>query len=88
MTTNSSHRYTIDPNLLAENFSVIRANEVSMSDITCMKTGQGWLSLTVIKDLWDRAVVGWSLSKTMYAIDTVIVLGYRDGTTNKRIQKR
>ena len=43
-----------------------------MSDITYIKTSQGWLYLTVIIDLWDRAVVGWSLSKTMFTKDAVI----------------
>jgi putative transposase len=64
VTTNSSNRYPFSPNLLAQNFVVNRPNEVWVSDITYIKTGQGWLYLTVIIDLWDRAVVGWSLSKT------------------------
>ena len=72
VTTNSSHKYPVAPNLLAQNFTVSRANEVWVSDITYIKTNQGWLYLTVIIDLWDRAVIGWSLSKTMFAKDTVI----------------
>ena len=72
VTTNSSHRYRVAPNLLNRNFTVSRANEVWVSDITYIKTRQGWLYLTVIIDLWDRAVVDWSLSKTMFAKDTVI----------------
>lgn len=72
VTTNSSHKYPVAPNLLSQNFTVSRANEVWVSDITYVKTNQGWLYLTVIIDLWDRAVVGWSLSKTMFAKDTVI----------------
>ena len=72
MTTNYSHPYRVAPNLLNRNFTVSRANEVWVYDITYIKTRQGWLYLTVIIDLWDRAVVGWSLSKTMFAKDTVI----------------
>jgi len=43
-----------------------------VSDVTYVKTSQGWLYLTVIIDLWDRAVVGWSLSKIMFTKDAVI----------------
>ena len=41
VTTNSSHRYPVAPNLLAQNFTVSRANEVWVSDITYIKTRQG-----------------------------------------------
>lgn len=43
-----------------------------MSDITYIHTGQGWLYLTTVIDLFDRKVVGWSLSGTMKAQDTSI----------------
>lgn len=41
VTTNSSHRYPIAPNLLAQNFTVSRTDEVWVFDITYIKTGQG-----------------------------------------------
>ena len=72
VTTNSSHRYSVAQNLLAQNFVVSRPDEVWVSDITYIKTSQGWLYLTVVIDLWDRAVVGWSLSKIMFTKDAVI----------------
>ncbi|TLU95289.1 DDE-type integrase/transposase/recombinase [Dyadobacter sediminis] len=37
-----------------------------------IKTMQGWLYLTIILDLTDRRVIGWALSSTMKAIDTLI----------------
>ncbi|WP_165585127.1 DDE-type integrase/transposase/recombinase [Chryseobacterium sp. FH2] len=43
-----------------------------MSDITYIRTGQGWLYLTTVIDLYDRKVIGWSLSETMKAQDTSI----------------
>ena len=72
VTTNSSHHYPIAPNLLAQNFTVSRPDKVWVSDITYIKTSQGCLYLTVIIHLLDKVVVGWSLSKTMFAKDTVI----------------
>ena len=43
VTTNSSHRYPVAQNLLAQNFVVSRPDEVWVYDITYVKTSQGWL---------------------------------------------
>jgi putative transposase len=37
-----------------------------------VRTKKGWLYLTVIIDLYDRKVIGWSMSKGMSAGETVI----------------
>ena len=47
-------------------------NQVWVSDITYVKTNQGWLYLTVIIDLFNRKVIGWSMSDRMYAEQTII----------------
>ncbi len=44
-----------------------------MSDLTYIRTEEGWLYLTAILDLADRKVVGWALSDTMKTSDTTIV---------------
>ncbi|ANF52252.1 hypothetical protein A0O34_17765 [Chryseobacterium glaciei] len=44
----------------------------SVSDIIYIRTGQGWLYLTTVIDLFDRKVIGWSLSETMKAQNTSI----------------
>ena len=72
ITTNSNHKYPIVPNKLNRNFTTETPNEVWVSDITYIATKEGWLYLTVVLDLWDRKIIGWALSKTMYAKDTVI----------------
>jgi len=43
-----------------------------VSDITYIRSRQGWLYLTTVIDLGDRKIIGWALSLTMKAIDTVI----------------
>ena len=35
-------------------------------------TAAGWLYLTIIMDLYDRKVIGWSLSESMKAAETTI----------------
>lgn len=42
-----------------------------MTDITYIRTHEGWLYLAVVLDLWSRMVVGWSMGQR---IDTRLVL--------------
>lgn len=72
VTTNSNHKYPVVPNKLNREFTTKNPSEAWVSDITYIATKEGWLYLTVILDLWDRKIIGWALSKTMYAKDTVI----------------
>lgn len=71
-TTDSKHNYPIAPNILNRNFNVTRANQVWVSDITYIQTKQGWLYLTVIIDLFNRKVVGWSMSDDLTTQNTII----------------
>jgi len=75
-TTDSNHNYPIAPNLLNRNFSTSRKNQVWVSDITYIETSNGWAYLTVIIDLYDRKVIGWSVSQDMTAESTVIRAWY------------
>lgn len=72
VTTDSRHNYPIAPNLLERNFIVKKPAQVWVSDITYIRTYQGWVYLTVIIDLFDRKVVGWSLSNDLSAHKTII----------------
>lgn len=71
-TTDSRHRYPVAPNLLDRNFNPGKTGKVWVSDITYIKTSQGWLYLTTIIDLGDRKVIGWSLSRSLKAEATAI----------------
>ncbi|WP_353887432.1 DDE-type integrase/transposase/recombinase [uncultured Spirosoma sp.] len=37
-----------------------------------MRTDEGWLYLTIVIDLYDRRIIGWSLSASMKAAETTI----------------
>ena len=74
ITTDSSHKYPVAENILKREFTVANQNAVWVSDITYIRTKQGWLYLTTVIDLFDRKVIGWSLSHTMKAKDTSIKL--------------
>jgi putative transposase len=72
ITTDSEHPYATVENKLERNFKPGIIGAVWVSDITYIKTKQGWLYLTTVIDLGDRKVVGWALSSTLKAIETVI----------------
>jgi len=71
-TTESDHPYVPSKNLLDRDFTATRPGEKWVSDITYVRTQQGWLYLTVVMDLFDRKIIGWSMSSTLEANPTVI----------------
>jgi transposase InsO family protein len=72
VTTNSSHSYPVVENNLNREFAVKERNTAWVSDLTYISTAEGWLYLTTVIDLFHRKVIGWALSTTMKARDTVI----------------
>ena len=65
ITTKSDHRYPVSPNLIRGRFRTEKPNLVWVSDITYIKTMEGWLYLAVIMDLYSRKIVGWSVARNM-----------------------
>lgn len=53
------------PNRLQQQFTVDTADVAWVTDITYIRTYEGWLYLAVVIDLYSRAVVGWSMKSTM-----------------------
>lgn len=72
VTTDSNHDFKVFDNLLDRKFDVDIPGEVWVSDITYIRVGSYWMYLTVVIDLADRMVVGWSLSRDMSATNTVM----------------
>ena len=70
-TTDSAHDYPIASNILNQNFTVSRENQVWVSDMTYIRTKQGWMYLTVIIDLFNRKVVRWSMSDDLSTDNTI-----------------
>ena len=52
------HRY---PNLLNRNFTADRPNQKWVTDISYIRTGQGFLYLSVIRDLYDNSIVAYKM---------------------------
>ena len=65
ITTNSKHNYLVVENVLNRQFLTSEPSKVWVSDITYIYTKEGFLYLTTIIDLYDRKIIGWSLSDGM-----------------------
>ena len=65
VTTNSNHNYLTVDNILNREFVVNKPSKAWVSDITYIQTKEGFLYLTTIMDLYDRKIIGWSLSNGM-----------------------
>jgi len=65
VTTDSKHGLPVAANLLERNFTPAAPNQVWTSDITYLWTGEGWLYLAIVLDLFNREVIGWSLKPRM-----------------------
>jgi transposase InsO family protein len=81
VTTDSSHLLPIAENILARNFTVNEPDQAWVADITYISTGEGWLYLAVIVDLFSRKVVGWSMAEHMR---TELVLTALDAALGQR----
>ena len=55
----------IAPNKLQREFTVELPNRAWVTDITYIRTWQGWLYLAVVIDLHSRKVIGWSMKPTL-----------------------
>ena len=67
VTTNARHKYPVAKNLLNQQFQSDAPNRIWVSDLTYIRTLEGWLYLTVIMDLYHRKIVGWAMSDRMQA---------------------
>jgi transposase InsO family protein len=61
VTTHSNHNLPVAENLLNRRFETDKPNKVWLSDITYIRTQEGWLYLSTVLDLFNRQVIGWSM---------------------------
>ncbi|RJG00123.1 IS3 family transposase [Noviherbaspirillum saxi] len=64
-TTDSKHDLPVAENLLDRQFDVAAPNQAWTSDITYVRTRQGWLYLAAVMDLFSRKIIGWAMAPTM-----------------------
>lgn len=67
VTTQSNHNLATANNILNRNFNIDKPDRAWLADITYLKTGEGWLYVAAVLDLFSRRVVGWSMADNMQA---------------------
>ena len=65
-TTDSRHGGPIAPNRV-QSLAVQRPDQVWATDATCVLTGQGWLYLVAVLDVFTRRVIGWAMHQCLDA---------------------
>jgi len=70
VTTDSNHHEPIADNVMERDFNADKPNRKWVADITYIATGEGWLYLAAVMDLYSRRIIGWSMSER---IDTALV---------------
>jgi transposase InsO family protein len=71
-TTNSRHKLPVAQNILSRNFQAASGGMKWVSDITYLRTTEGWVFLSIVLDLWDRKILGWALSSDLTTQKTSI----------------
>lgn len=64
-TTDSNHALPTADNILNQDFEVEAPNTVWVTDITYLQLGSETMYLAIVKDLYDKEIVGWSLDTHM-----------------------
>ncbi len=60
-TTQSDPSAQVAPNLLAQDFHTTFPHQTWVSDITYLWTGEGWLYLCIVMELFSRQIIGWAM---------------------------
>ena len=76
----------VAPNHLQRQFAVSAPNKAWVTDITYIRTHEGWLYLAAALDLFSRQVVGWSMGERMtrdLAINALLMAVWRRKPTEE-----
>ncbi len=81
-TTDSGHNLPVAPNRLQQDFSATAPNQKWCADITYIATGEGWLYLAIIIDLYSRLIVGWAIGDDLSR--HLVLTAFRMATGRRR----
>ena len=84
-TTDSTHGRPTPANRLATALPPTGPDQVWVTDITYLKTGEGWLFLAAILDLWSRRIVGWAAAPSLRT--ELVMAALRDAIRRRRPPK-
>lgn len=84
VTTNSNHNLPVAKNLVEMQFNPEKKNSLWTTDITYIRTKEGWLYLSVMLDMWSRTVISWNADRSM---DENLVINTLDKALKSRKPK-
>ena len=84
-TTLSDHQREVAENILGREFLREGPNQVWTSDITYIRTDEGWLYLAVVMDLYSRKIIGWEVGKRLGA--DLVEKAMRKALLDRKLQK-
>jgi transposase InsO family protein len=82
VTTHSKHQRAVAANLIKRDFSVKQPNRLWTSDITYVRTQEGWLYLAVFLDAYSRRIVGWSMNHRLS--DQLIINAFKQAWLHRQ----
>ena len=65
ITTKANPKAKVAPNLLQQEFTAQAPNERWVADFTYIATGEGWLYVAIVLDLFSRKIVGLSMGESL-----------------------
>jgi putative transposase len=81
-TTDSNHGHPVAENVVNRDFEPMAADRIWTADITYIATGEGWLYLAAVEDLYSRRIVGWSMGSR---IDSRLVVDALEMALARRV---
>ena len=75
------------PDLVSRNFNPTGPDRLWAADVTQFRTGEGWLHLAAVIDLWSRRVVGWSMATTVNAelVTDALMMAFHRRRPDRRV---
>jgi transposase InsO family protein len=84
-TTKAVEGRPVAPDRLQRDFTADRPNQKWVADITYIPTGEGWLYLAVVMDLFSRRIVGWSMRQRM--TDALVIQALRMAVAGRHLSE-
>ena len=72
-TTDSRHRFRVYSNLLKHS-ELAGPHQAWVSDLTYIRTREGFVYLALVMDAWSRKIVGWHLGETLESLGCLAAL--------------
>ncbi len=59
------HSHSVADNIVDQKFNPKQVNKILAGEVTYLRTGQGWMYLVIVMDLYSCRNIGWSIHKQM-----------------------